>query len=373
VTDTVIGPHTTALLSVTLENIGTELVVDKTTESNRVTEELEWGNDGTPDHHRGGNKEDILENTAEGEDEGGSLANQEDNGNVEEEGSHSVGKENPETDIVNLNHLHLWNLPDESNAEVHDGADWSKVVEGNQWVHLVFGRGEEALDHDETNGLEHDTTGLEEESDEHKLDLSEGGDDDTDDNEGDIEENLEVWLRDTEGPGGNQNGDWSSGLHESDSATNVHKDSGGKSYLEHLDEGNAQVEVSQVTADQAQTEEETDWDNGAEIDTARHLNRLTTIEESCSASHDLGHDGRKGQMPCSEDNRVVWRNCQWAGPWMCRALGLGLRNLAVSRIHLLKRMTLELRVIQTLCFLKVSSQRSERWGFVTLRISTYMT
>lgn len=173
VTDTIVGPHVSTLLSISLEDIRSKLVVDKTTESNAVTKELKWGNDGTPDHHGGGDQKDILQHTAKSKDEGGSLADKENDRNVEEESDHGVGKKNPETDSVDLRHLDLWHFPEKSDQTVHDSADWSEVVKGDEWVHLVLGGGEESLDHDETDSLEHNTTSLEEETDQDELDFTE--------------------------------------------------------------------------------------------------------------------------------------------------------------------------------------------------------
>lgn len=58
-----------------LELLGTQLVVNKASQGNRVTEEL-LGSDGiTEDHHGGADQEDILEDTSHGQDDGRSLAN----------------------------------------------------------------------------------------------------------------------------------------------------------------------------------------------------------------------------------------------------------------------------------------------------------
>lgn len=69
-------------------------------------------------------------------------------------------------------------------------------------------------------------------------------------------------------------------------------------YLEHLDEGNAQVQVSLVAADQAQTEEDANWDNGTEIDATCHGHLLSRIKYGGEAREELRHDGGKDQMPC---------------------------------------------------------------------------
>lgn len=75
VTNTVVGPCAAASTSIFLERVGTELVVDQTTKSDRVAEELEGGHRVTEDEHRGNDEKDILQHAGKSEDEGGSLAN----------------------------------------------------------------------------------------------------------------------------------------------------------------------------------------------------------------------------------------------------------------------------------------------------------
>lgn len=75
VTDTVVGPGTTASTSVFLELVCSELVVNETTESDRVTEELQRRDGIAEDEHRGENEEDILEHTGKRKDERGGSAN----------------------------------------------------------------------------------------------------------------------------------------------------------------------------------------------------------------------------------------------------------------------------------------------------------
>ena len=70
VVGTVFGPGTVGLAGVFLDLITTELVVNETDEGNGITEELGKGDRSLPDHHRRNNQEDILQNTAEGHDEG---------------------------------------------------------------------------------------------------------------------------------------------------------------------------------------------------------------------------------------------------------------------------------------------------------------
>lgn len=77
------------------------------------------------------------------------------------------------------------------------------------------------------------------------------------------------------------------------------------SHLKHLNKGDREVEVGQVTANQGQGEHDTDWDDSAQVDSASHWDLLPRVQNSGESSETLGHDGRKSQMPCCEDNWVV--------------------------------------------------------------------
>lgn len=68
-------PLSASLAHVALELIVTKLVVDHASQSNGVTEELQRSDRRTPNHHRGSNEHDVLEDTAQGEDDSRSLAN----------------------------------------------------------------------------------------------------------------------------------------------------------------------------------------------------------------------------------------------------------------------------------------------------------
>ena len=80
-------------------------------------------------------------------------------------------------------------------------------------------------------------------------------------------------------------------------------DSAKSTYLKHLDEGNAQVQISHITADQTQTEHQANGNNRAEVDTASHLDGLAAIQDGGEAGQELGHDRSKGQVPCCQDDR----------------------------------------------------------------------
>ena len=76
-------------------------------------------------------------------------------------------------------------------------------------------------------------------------------------------------------------------------------------HLEHLNESNTEVKVCLVTADQTQTEEETNWHDRAEVHFAGHGHLLSRVEDGGKAGEDLGHDGREDQMPCCEEDGKV--------------------------------------------------------------------
>lgn len=143
---------------------------------------------------------------------------QENNRDVQGESDESVDEEGGVTDRLDLRPGHLGDLDDQAGDAVHDGAGGSEVVEGDERVHLELGGGEELLHHDEASGLESDTRKLEQEADHHELDLAVGGDDHTEDDEGDVAERLQVGRRDAHDPGCDENGDWSGGLGRSVSA-----------------------------------------------------------------------------------------------------------------------------------------------------------
>jgi hypothetical protein len=73
-----------------------------------------------------------------------------------------------------------------------------------------------------------------------------------------------------------------------------------RTYLEHLNERDTQVQVGQVSANQAQREEHSDWHNSSKIYFAGHLDCFPSVQELRCASHDLGHDRCENQMPGRE-------------------------------------------------------------------------
>lgn len=261
------------------------------------------------------------------------YAYQEDDRDIQEEGDETVQEQGEETDVVNLVHSDLGELPEQSNEEVHDSANWCKVIQRDQRVHLVLCRAQQTLNHGEADGFEDNARNLEHEADHDELDLADRCDDHTNDNRGDVQEHLQVRLRHSHTPAAEEHGDR-------------------RGSLEHLDEGDAQVQVGQIATDQAQAEEQSNWDNGPQVDPSRHLDRLAPIEEGGVASQKLCHDRREGQVVARQDDRVAYgaplsamRSAQ-VSPGRLEACDL--RNSRVSRIHLLNKMTEELMLIQIL-------------------------
>lgn len=61
--------------------------------------------------------------------------------------------------------------------------------------------------------------------------------------------------------------------------------------LQHLNEGNAEIEIRLVTADQAEAVKDTDGYNGPHVQPRCHSNNVSSIEEAAKAREDLGRDG----------------------------------------------------------------------------------
>jgi hypothetical protein len=235
----------------------------------------------------------------------------EDDRNIEHEGAHTIQEEGEEADMVDLGHGDLGDFPGQGHHEVHGGAHRSEVVNRDQGVHLELGRAQKALDHGKTESLAGDTDKLVNDTNPDKLDLADRGNDNTNDNGGNIEEDLQVRLRHTKNPAGNENSDGSGSLVK---VSKTQECSGWdhrwvskreSTDLEHLDESDAEVQIGEVAADQAQAVEETDRNNGAEVDPASHLDGLPAIQECGIPSKDLGYDSREDQVVGCQDDRVL--------------------------------------------------------------------
>ena len=142
------------------------------------------------------------------------------NGSVKKESNQCVGNESSDTETVDITHGKTGSLSKEGDDTVGDSAGRGVVVQRDQGIHLELGGAEQTLNHDKTEGLEDDTGNLDcmvvrtrmsnipnnishtEEADHLELDLAEGGNHNTDNNESHIAESLQVGRSDSESPGG---------------------------------------------------------------------------------------------------------------------------------------------------------------------------
>jgi hypothetical protein len=73
-------------------------------------------------------------------------------------------------------------------------------------------------------------------------------------------------------------------------------------YFEHLDESDGEVEICLIGADEGETEEDADGDNGVEVGSSVHLDGLEAIKEVRRPGEDLSHYRGKDEMPCSQED-----------------------------------------------------------------------
>lgn len=109
----------------------------------------------------------------------------------------------------------IGHLGKDTDDKVHDGTDGSKVEERDEGVHLVLGAAEQALHHEQTGRLEDDAAGLEEDADEDEVYLAKGGNNNTDHDDGDVEEDLEIGGRKAHCPRNKEHADGRAGLADS--------------------------------------------------------------------------------------------------------------------------------------------------------------
>jgi hypothetical protein len=243
-----------------------------------------------------------------------SATYQQNNGDVEHESAETVEEKGEQANVVDVIHGDLGNLPDQGNNSVHDSADRSEVVDRDKRVHLEVGGAKQTLDHGKTESLEDDTTNLVQDSDQDEVNLANGGNDDTDDDGRDVEELLQVGLGDTKKPAGDKHSD-------------------GRGGLEHLDEGDREVEVRQVAADERQREEEANGDNSAQVDAAGHLDVLAAIKQRGEASHELCHNGREDLVVGRKDDGIACCRLWLATRSEDALFGSGEKHTEVQRIE----------------------------------------
>ena len=72
-----------------------------------------------------------------------------------------------------------------------------------------------------------------------------------------------------------------------------------------MDEGDGEVQVGEVAADEGEGEHEADGDDVAEVDAPGHGDFFARVEHGGEAGHELGHDGCEAQVPGGERDGVV--------------------------------------------------------------------
>ncbi len=114
------------------------------------------------------------------------------------------------------------------------------------------------MHHDKSHSFEDDASKLEQDSDQNELDLANGGDDHSDNDEGDIEEDSHVGFLDAHGPAGKKNCNRCASLIHS-SASSANDNTVTSTDLQHLNECHTEVQVGQVATDQGQAEHGPNW------------------------------------------------------------------------------------------------------------------
>ena len=157
------------------------------------------------------------------------------------------------------------------NREKHEAAR-RDVVERSDWVKRDPLGGEEDLDHDEAGGLEGDGAELEEDAPGVEAGLAVGGD------------------ADAEGDGEHiKHGVVFVGFFSEHDADGVNSDR--HEGLEHLDEGDGEVDVGGVGEPEGEGVEGADGDDGGEVDVAGHGDGLDEAED---ADEEEGEGGAEG-------------------------------------------------------------------------------
>ena len=208
---------------------------------------------------------------------------QENDRHVEHECHGGVQHERNKSQIVDLVHGDLVQLQEAEHDEVHGRARRSKIVQRDEGIHLELATAQESLYHSQSSRLAQDADNLHDEADHHELDLAVGGNDDAQHDHRDVTEGLEVWRCHAQAPCYKEYGNWCSSL-------------------EHLDEGDGEVEVGGVGEHEGEREEEADGDDGAEVDAACHGHLFAGVEDGGEAGEHLRDEGGEDQVPCRQED-----------------------------------------------------------------------
>ncbi len=197
---------------------------------------------------------------------------------VQHEGDAGVQDQHEPTCLLQVGVVKCAPLRCEGDDQVEESADRGVIIQANKGVHLLPVAREEDLDQYKPHRLEDDASDLEQETGPAEMNLAEAGEGNTGYDTQDVEDAAHIGMFDTPRPGGKQNRNGSGGL-------------------EHLNEGDAQVHVGEVAADETGTVKKADGHNGAQVKTTGHFNLVASIDELGSPGQDLGGDRREHKMP----------------------------------------------------------------------------
>jgi len=210
------------------------------------------------------------------------MTYQEHTAHVEHECHHGVEQQDAVSRPRSIGKVKLVPLGRTRNEDVHHSANRGIVVQADQRIHLLPIARKQHLDHDEAHSLKHNAADLEQEPNHAEVDLAQASQRHAGDNDADGGEPVHRRLLHAPDPRSEQDGD-------------------GRGRLEHLDEGDAQVQVDHVAAHQASAVEQADGHDGAQVHPPRHLDLLTAIEKGRGARENLRRGSCKDKMPTCQD------------------------------------------------------------------------
>lgn len=145
-----------------------------------------------------------------------------------------------------------------------------------------------------------------------ELDLAVRGNDDSHHDGRDIGELLHVGRSDHEGPCSEESGNHIRCLffgRRKKSAfplSNIPNGSWTFSYLQHLNKRHTQIQIGDISTDQTEAEEQTNWKDGSSVGFAVHRHLVSGIENGGEFGQTLGHDRGEEHVPCRQEE---WEFC----------------------------------------------------------------
>lgn len=214
------------------------------------------------------------------------VAYQVDGCDVEQERHSRVEDKHADARIYQVAHAEPRNLNEQGRSQRHNGTCRPKVIQTDERVHPHPLPTDEHLDHDQADGTKDDATSLEHKANRRELNLSERGDGRPGDNEEHVEESRRAGVGDAPDPGDGQDGDGVGGV-------------------EHLDEGDGEIKVDDIGADEGEGKADADGDNGAGVDARGDVQRVARVEQGGGAGEDVYRDGGEDEVPARQEDRCA--------------------------------------------------------------------